>query len=408
MPPSGRPTKRSRIDALRRHLNFLVPRHRPRLSQLFSKTRKNAVRKTEDRVVERVMGDTEASYFLPSRESGVNDMYLHLGCRAPLHLFELERVRLVWALLRVRHPLLAALVEMRSYADVRFVYEPPRSKEDALNDAGRNLEYRTQSKDELLDAYLNGPRTLSQNCLSYLIISCADTASEHSSAERVLDYDVFICAAHFIGDGMALHQFANDFFCLLGGPSTNEELSSTLSLEWQRHHDGYRNQEFKLPSPLEDRLPSLQGRFSQVAAQVDFIKSQEKLIGGHTFPRNSTGPRRTVTPVISLDEETTKIILKRCKSNGVSISSALFALCNIAWIKTSSQKPEMPMMMYSALNLRPYLLTNSISSDSYWYLAVGYFNVILPSFLRSGDISSTFWHRARAAKQQTAHAAKIQ
>jgi hypothetical protein len=64
-------------------------------------------------------------------------------------------------------------------------------------------------------------------------------------------------------------------------------------------------------------------------------------------------------------------------------------------------------MMYSALNLRPYIMANKALNDSYWYLAIGYFNVILPGFLpRSGDISTTFWHRARSAKIQSTDAAK--
>lgn len=88
---------------------------------------------------ERRLGDTEASYFLPSRESGVNDMfvvwslsdallilalnrYLHLGFNAPARYVRRSRVRLVWAILRVRHPLLASRVQMHDYEDIRFVY----------------------------------------------------------------------------------------------------------------------------------------------------------------------------------------------------------------------------------------------------------------------------------------------
>ena len=63
-------------------------------------------------------------------------------------------------------------------------------------------------------------------------------------------------------------------------------------------------------------------------------------------------------------------------------------------------------MMYSALNLRPYL-TPQTPNDSYWFLAIGYFNVILPAFLpRSGDIAAILWHRARIAKEQSTRAAK--
>jgi hypothetical protein len=64
-------------------------------------------------------------------------------------------------------------------------------------------------------------------------------------------------------------------------------------------------------------------------------------------------------------------------------------------------------MMYSALNLRPYILADKALNDSYWYLAIGYFNVVLPGFLpRSEDISKIFWHRARSAKVQSTDAAK--
>lgn len=64
-------------------------------------------------------------------------------------------------------------------------------------------------------------------------------------------------------------------------------------------------------------------------------------------------------------------------------------------------------MMYSALNIRPHLSPSKLVSDSYWFLAIGYFNIVLPTFLpKSGDLAQTFWHRARLAKNQSAQAAK--
>ncbi len=63
--------------------------------------------------------------------------------------------------------------------------------------------------------------------------------------------------------------------------------------------------------------------------------------------------------------------------------------------------------MYSALNLRPNLRAEKALNDSYWFLAIGYFNIILPTFLpQSKDLSKTFWHRARLAKEQSTVAAK--
>lgn len=62
--------------------------------------------------------------------------------------------------------------------------------------------------------------------------------------------------------------------------------------------------------------------------------------------------------------------------------------------------------MYTALNLRPYFVPQPLN-DSYWILAIGYFNVILPSFIpTSTDISATVWHRARMAKEQSTRAVK--
>jgi len=47
------------------------------------------------------------------------------------------------------------------------------------------------------------------------------------------------------------------------------------------------------------------------------------------------------------------------------------------------------------------------SPESYWFLAVGYFNVILPTFLpRTISDTQALWHRARLSKEQSARAAK--
>ncbi|KAI3622817.1 hypothetical protein WG66_015716 [Moniliophthora roreri] len=351
---------------------------------------------------ERQLGDTEVSYFLPSREDGVNDMYLHLGFHAPEHIARRSRVSLVWAILRLRHPLLASAVSMKNYDDIKFVYECPSSVEDALERANDNLAYQSFSKDEMLDWYLNGPRTLSNERLSYLVVSQVPT--DETSAKA--NYDICICATHFLGDGMALHTFANDFFQLLCN-NGEDELRGLLQKEWiLRCHEV--DPECALPRSLEERLPSQpRSRFYQAASRIDFQRSQDRLIGGHTFPKRSGNPRHTIVPTVSFDEDRTKKILKNCKAHGVSISSALFAICSIAWAKTTGTKFEFPIMMYSALNLRPYLAIERPLSDSYWFISIGYFNVILPTFLpKDGDLPKTFWHRAYKAKEQSARAAK--
>ena len=47
------------------------------------------------------------------------------------------------------------------------------------------------------------------------------------------------------------------------------------------------------------------------------------------------------------------------------------------------------------------------SPESYWFLAVGYFNVVLPTFLpRTISPTQAFWHRACLSKEQSTRAAK--
>ena len=52
-------------------------------------------------------------------------------------------------------------------------------------------------------------------------------------------------------------------------------------------------------------------------------------------------------------------------------------------------------------------MANKHLNDSYFFIAIGYFNIILPTFLpRSGKITRIFWHRARSAKLQNIKAIK--
>jgi hypothetical protein len=66
-------------------------------------------------------------------------------------------------------------------------------------------------------------------------------------------------------------------------------------------------------------------------------------------------------------------------------------------------------MIYSALNLRPNMLPTSDTdaSSSYFHLAVGYFNIVLPCLLPSTlATDDLFWYRARMTKAQTTKAVK--
>jgi len=127
------------------------------------------------------------------------------------------------------------------------------------------------------------------------------------------------------------------------------------------------------------------------------------------FPRARAASCRNVVSNATYDIAKTKAILAKCKSEGVTISNALFVLCNFAWIRTSRARrsatnvfaPEtLPMMMYTAINIRPHLPIPPPPA-SFVFLAVAYFNVVLPTFLPStSNLLPVFWHRARCVRLQ--------
>jgi hypothetical protein len=59
------------------------------------------------------------------------------------------------------------------------------------------------------------------------------STSNSDEASNDVQVDILLCAAHFIGDGMALHTFANQFFELLGGSKTVSELGQMMEEEWR-------------------------------------------------------------------------------------------------------------------------------------------------------------------------------
>ncbi|KAJ3548604.1 hypothetical protein NMY22_g1201 [Coprinellus aureogranulatus] len=223
--------------------------------------------------VRRRLGDTEASYYLPSRESGVNDMYLMLGFNAAPETMVHSRVRTAWAILRCRHPLLASAIEMENYEDIFFSYRAPRTSSAAVSDADAALEHRTQTSE-------GKSFRLSQ------------TTGEISNVEAT--YDLLICATHFLGDGMALHQFAHEFLSLLG-TYHEVELLAILETEIGKLSEKYSKQEdtdVHLPLSLEGRLPpSSPTRINAAASLVEHLGDQRRQIARWTLLPKEKIPR---------------------------------------------------------------------------------------------------------------------
>nr|XP_019051046.1 hypothetical protein I302_01493 [Kwoniella bestiolae CBS 10118]OCF29976.1 hypothetical protein I302_01493 [Kwoniella bestiolae CBS 10118] len=346
----------------------------------------------------RKLSDNEISYYLPSRGDGVNDMYVHHKLLASPSQMTPSRILHIWAYQLLLHPLLSSTVEFREYEDISFVPSRPRNLVEALSTASERFSYIVDERD-IIGTYLNGPRTLSNDRLGYLVVK----GPSQSEGDEKVEYEFMLCATHYLGDGMALHSFMNEFYILLGSDLTTQEISQKITQKL-----GLESGLVEIPKSLEDRLPPSKSDFARIVGKEESRRSEAKLIGGQSFGSSwEKLPRHTVVPTISYDKDKTKGILGNCKKNGVTIAHAVFALCNIAWARKTDDKID-PCLIYSALNLRPNMIpSTSTAKESFFHLAVGYFNIVLPTLLPSSiSTSELFWHRARMTKQQTIKAVK--
>jgi hypothetical protein len=146
-----------------------------------------------------------------------------------------------------------------------YSHETPATVEGALIDASESLSTRAYASDKgecefngsalkradgpvpdssafnftaLIDSYLNGPRTLSSSHLSHLFISKQRREVEGVVATHE-EVDVLLATTHFVGDGIALHSFANEFYGLLGGETIleNEKLMRILEREMEERQE---------------------------------------------------------------------------------------------------------------------------------------------------------------------------
>ncbi|KAJ3852675.1 hypothetical protein EV368DRAFT_40506 [Lentinula lateritia] len=342
----------------------------------------------------RLLGESEYAYYVPASRDGLNDMFLHSSftVKSKGTVMDPSRIAVCWAITRSHHPLLMAKVirDRNSQTSQDEPFSPP---EDAVKEATESLVFNTLSKDELISNYLNGSRTLSDERMSYLVISTSSDLGTFANNDEG-KYDILMCAPHFIGDGASLHQCTHELMTLLSSPQTTHDLAQSLIRppNWVRLVD-------LLPPALESRLPLLSSGIGKAAAKVNYLQTLHREIGGHTLRRLQREPKKTVMVEKSFTEEDTAKMLAKCKRSGVTINHALFALCNVAWGHSNLdfRAIESPIMMYTALNLRPFLTPHP--STTYWFLALTYFNVVLPSFV-PGTIAA-FWNRAHSVKAQT-------
>lgn len=67
--------------------------------------------------------------------------------------------------------------------------------------------------------------------------------------------------------------------------------------------------------------------------------------GGQCFPRIESKAVKTIIPTLHLSNEDTRRVFRRCEEEKISFAHVVFALVNVAWIRTMGHNlnPREPM-----------------------------------------------------------------
>ncbi|KIK53101.1 hypothetical protein GYMLUDRAFT_250683 [Collybiopsis luxurians FD-317 M1] len=186
------------------------------------------------------LGESEYAHYIPASQNGLGDMFLHASftTKSKSIIMDPLRIALCWAITHSRHPLLMSKVIRNCNLNIS-----PTSKEepyfwfslpkDAIKEANSCLVFDNLPKEELILNYLNGPRTLFDKHMSYLVISTGSPSTEADDTDKG-DYNLLMCAPHFIGDGASLHQCTHEFITLLASAQSSQKLKQKLiqPLNW--------------------------------------------------------------------------------------------------------------------------------------------------------------------------------
>lgn len=246
----------------------------------------------------------------------------------------MDRLRAVWALTLLAHPLLASRVDVRGAVD--FVYTKPESVRSALAAADARLSRfsRTEGPDDLLDAYVNERRVLAGDALSHLSLRVgtmrdADLSGAGVPSPQQGSAEMLLSVAAFVADTSALHRIMDEVLSLLAVPwATLDGMLAAAIAEAVP---------VLLPQPLEERLG-----LSRLQSAVGAVAAQRDERPGQVFPRARGQTRFTVVPTRIYSLEQSWRAAKRCSRRGVDLESVLLALCAVAWTRQARDR-RVPM-----------------------------------------------------------------
>jgi hypothetical protein len=274
-----------------------------------------------------------------------------------------DRFAAVWVSLKQQFPLLGA--QLREYDDgdaVDFVVD--ESRLGTLHDDFSFADaVSADAVDAQIEAFLNGPRRLSNNMLAHLAVLRERDAGGAGGAPV---FHIVFLVAHLITDGMANNTLGRVFLERLAGPARGmppPDLSARLAM-------------VVAPEPLMPprALRPARQRWRRAIARVLWANTQGKIGGGHTLPSRAT-PRTGLTParsrvlVVTLPERESAAIVRACRAQGVTFGHAYPVISQLAASRVLhrrylrgelsaaewAHRLRQPSHSGGPLNLRPFL-----------------------------------------------------
>ncbi|KZT35622.1 hypothetical protein SISSUDRAFT_151902 [Sistotremastrum suecicum HHB10207 ss-3] len=175
---------------------------------------------------------------------------------------ETSALSLAWAIIRLRHPILASICLIDSYGASSFAYDLPKDIDAAVADAEGSTELKhfghasgMRPSEELEDAYKSGICKVSRSHLSHLLVSTSHGSgspgvqsisppstpssgspprlfSSANQSPAMTEYNLLLCTPHYVSTPMALSSILSELAALLSDPSATEyTLRQTLAKE---------------------------------------------------------------------------------------------------------------------------------------------------------------------------------
>lgn len=278
--------------------------------------------------------------------------YVHQVILGRSSLLSQPRVRLAWAILLARHPLLAARIQARSYTQTSFLHASPTSIDLALARADQQLTYLPECQTDLVDAFLHGPRTLNADTSAVLVVRTLPRDGERlRTGERI--YELLLCAAPYASTPSGLHAVMAELHALL----RTRDLTSLLLHELAH------------PAPFPTALDAAPLTSMQLAVGAVLYAHDCSGPGGQAFPHNLGPSRHSSSEPLEreFDQRTSERIHARCREQGTEFVHVLVYLAAAAfgsqtYDRGTPTRIELPTPYTSPLpSLSP---TPSLSSDS--------------------------------------------